>query len=48
MKGQAEFSRQPARKGQVAVSLFAAQAVMQMGGVQHQPQLLASFRQSAH
>ena len=47
VEGQTKLGRQRARKGQVAVGLLAAQAVVQMGGVQHQAQLPAPLRQSA-
>ena len=47
MEGKPHLSRQRAGKGQVAVGLFAAQAVVQVGGVQHQAQLLAPLRQRA-
>ncbi len=48
MEGKAQFSRERAGKGQIAVGLLAAQAMVQMGGVQHQAQLLAPLRQRAH
>ena len=47
MEGQAKFGCQRTGKDQVAVGLLAAQAVVQMGGVQHQAQLSAPRRQSA-
>ncbi len=47
VEGQAKFGCKRAGKGQVAVGLLAAQAVVQMGGVEHQAQLSAPLRQSA-
>ena len=47
VKGQAKVSRERARKGQIGVGLLAAQAVVQMGGVQHQAQFAAPLGQRA-
>ena len=47
MEGQAERGRKRAGKGQVAVGLLAAQAVVQVGGVQHQAQFRAALGQGA-
>ena len=48
MEGQAKVSRKQARKSEIGVCLFAAQAVVQMGRVQHQAQLFAPLSQCAH
>ena len=48
VEGQSKLGSQRSRKDQVAVGLLAAQAVVQMGGVQHQAQLSAPLRQSAY
>ena len=48
VKGQAQLRGKLAAEFQVAVGLRSAQAVVQMGGVKHEPQLLAARSQNAH
>jgi hypothetical protein len=45
MEGQAQFVSQRASEGEIAVSFFAAQAVVEMGDVKHQAQLRVPLRQ---
>jgi hypothetical protein len=47
MEGNAQISRQRTGKFQIAVSLIAAHAVVQMGGVEYQAQLPALLRKGA-
>jgi hypothetical protein len=46
MKGQAKTGRKLAGKGQIGVGFLAAQAVVQVGGMEHQAQLRAAGGES--
>ena len=47
VKGQAQLRRKLAAKFKVAVGLRSAQAVVQMSGVKHEPQLRAACHKNA-